>query len=73
MAEKEQRFRHVATIFGQLQFVILVVGGYGLAVYAGIGGAQLTGATIAVGVSYVVYVFKSKNPTPPKNQNPPSS
>ena len=75
MAEKEQKFRHIATYFGQMNFIILVAGGYGLAAYTGINGAQWTGAAIAAGVSYVAYVFKSKNPKPPKiqNTNPPNT
>ena len=29
MAEKEQKFRHIATYIGQSQFIFLVLGGYG--------------------------------------------
>ena len=29
-------------------------------------GAELTGIAIAAGVSYIVYVFKTKKPEPPK-------
>lgn len=48
----------------------LVIGGYGLAAYTGIHGAQWTAAAIAAGVSYVAYVFKSNNPKPPTQQEP---
>jgi len=65
MAEKEQRFRHFATYLGQFHFIALVIGGYGLAAFAGINGAQWTGAAIAGGVSYVAYVFKTHKPKPP--------
>lgn len=69
MAEKEQSFRHWSTYFGQANFVVLVAIGYGLAAFAGIMGADITGGVIAVGVSYVVYAFKSTKPEPPKPEN----
>jgi len=70
MAEKEQRFRHWTTKAGQAGFIIVVLGGYGIAAYAGVQGAQAVGGFIAVGVSYIAYVFKEKNPVPPKNNHP---
>ena len=69
MAEKEQRFRHFATYLGQIHFIALVIGGYGLAALAGINGAEWTGAAIAGGASYVAYVFKTRKPKPPSLQN----
>jgi len=45
---------------------MLVGIGYGLAAFSGIMGAELTGIAIAAGVSYIVYVFKTKKPEPPK-------
>ncbi len=72
MAEKEQSFRHKATYIGQIQFLLLTLGGYSIAAFVGIYGQSwpTTGvaAAIAAGVSYVAYVFKSNNPKPPKNQ-----
>ncbi len=65
MAESEQRFRHIATFVGQANFIILVLAGYGVAAFTGIKGAEWTGFAIAIGVSYVVYAFKSKDPKPP--------
>ena len=66
MAEKEQSFRHRSTYLGQGSFILLVGIGYGLAAFSGIMGAELTGTAIAAGVSYIVYVFKTKKPEPPK-------
>lgn len=66
MAEKEQSFRHRSTYLGQGSFIMLVGIGYGLAAFSGIMGAEWTGTAIAAGVSYVVYVFKTKKPEPPK-------
>ncbi|SFV74510.1 hypothetical protein MNB_SM-3-399 [hydrothermal vent metagenome] len=70
MAEKEQIFRHRATYFGQLNFILLVSLGYGIATIAGFFGSQVVGGIIATGVSYIAYVFKTHQPTPPKqNRN----
>ncbi len=66
MAEKEQKFRHRATYFGQLNFILLVSIGYGIATIAGIFGSQVVGSIIAGGVSYIAYVFKTHQPKPPK-------
>ena len=66
MAEREQSFRHRSTYLGQGSFIMLVGIGYGLAAFSGIMGAELTGIAIAAGVSYIVYVFKTKKPEPPK-------
>ena len=77
MAEREQTFRHIATYFGQIQFIALVLGGYSIAAYVattGSGWAASVGAgAIATGVSYVAYVFKVKNPKAPKINNTNSS
>jgi hypothetical protein len=66
MTEKEQKFRHTSTYVGQFSFLALVSVGYGAAIYTGINGAQFVGVAIAVGTSYLAYVFKSEKPKPPK-------
>ncbi len=68
MAEKEQRFRHVSTFLGQINFLILVIVGFGIASFTSIKGSQATGVAIAGAVGYIVYVFKSKNPRFPQDQ-----
>ena len=65
MSEKEQSFRHIATYLGQTSFIIVVLGGYAFAAYAG-KFSPVVGTTIAIGVSYIAYVFKTKEPKPPK-------
>jgi len=65
MAENEQKFRHRSTYFGQSGLIIIVLGGYALAGVAGIY-SPFVGSAIAVGVSYIAYVFKNSNPKPPK-------
>lgn len=74
MAEKEQKFRHTSTYIGQINFILLVLLGYSIAGFTGYFGLQWVGVTVALGVSYIVYVFKAKDPKPPKppqntNQN----
>jgi uncharacterized membrane protein len=69
MAEKEQRFRHTSTYIGQINFILLVLLGYGISAFAGYYGSQWVGVTIALGVSYIAYVFKTKDPKPPKQTN----
>jgi uncharacterized membrane protein len=66
MAEKEQNFRHTSTYIGQINFILLVILGYGISALTGYYGAQWVGGTIALGVSYIAYVFKVKDPKPPK-------
>jgi uncharacterized membrane protein len=66
MAEKEQRFRHFSTFFGQSGLIFLVLGGYIIAGIIGIQ-SQVVGIAIAISISYIAYVFKNKNPKPPKN------
>ena len=66
MAEKEQKFRHRATYFGQLNFILLVSIGYGIATIAGYFGSEIVGSIIATGVSYIAYVFKTHQPKLPK-------
>ncbi len=68
MAEKEQKFRHRATYFGQLNFILLVSIGYAIAGLAGYFGSEITSSIIAGGVSYIAYVFKTHQPKSP-NQN----
>ena len=65
MAENEQKFRHRSTYFGQSGLIIIVLGGYALAGVAGVY-SPIVGSAIAVGVSYIAYVFKNSNPKPPK-------
>jgi hypothetical protein len=64
MAENEQKFRHRSTYFGQIGFAIIVLGGYYLAVISEL---SIVGSTVAVGVSYIAYVFKNTNPKLPKS------
>jgi uncharacterized membrane protein len=68
MAEKEQIFRHRATYFGQLNFILLVFIGYAIATVASFLGSQVVGGIIATGVSYIAYVFKTHQPNPPKQK-----
>jgi len=65
MAEKEQKFRHLSTFFGQTGLIFLVLGGY---IIAGLIGtqSQTVGVAIAISISYIAYVFKNRNPKPPK-------
>ncbi len=68
MAKSEQRFRHISTILGQTMFLGLIGIGYGMSVYAGVHGSEVVGSFIALGTSYIAYVFKSKKPKPPKQK-----
>lgn len=68
MAEREQKFRHRSTLFGQFNFIALIGIGYGASILAGIFAHWSVGVAIAGGTSYVAYVFKVKNPKPPKQQ-----
>jgi len=69
MAEKEQNFRHNSTYFGQSGYILTVLGGY---VIAGVSGTfdAVVGSTIAVGVSYIAYVFKTDKPNAPSEKKP---
>lgn len=66
MAEKEQSFRHRATFLGQINFIALIIIGFGMSILAGIFTHWSIGIAIATGTSYIAYVFKSKNPDSPK-------
>ena len=68
MAEKEQNFRHKATYIGQINFILLVILGYSIAGITSYFGSPVVGTTIAAGVSYIAYVFKTNNPQSPKKE-----
>jgi len=70
MVEKEQKFRHYSTFFGQSGLIFLVLGGYVIAGLVGIH-SQTIGVSIAISISYIAYIFKNKNPKPPKHTPQP--
>lgn len=66
MAEKEQNFRHISTYTGMAVFPVLVIAGFGISAYVAVKGHEIAASVIAGAVGYIVYVFKTNNPKPPK-------
>jgi len=67
MAEREQKFRHIATYLGQIGFWVLAAFGIGSSIYLALLGKTVVAVALVGMVTYIVYVSKSSDPKPPQS------